>query len=199
MLKHAGQACHADMLCRSVDDMLVHLICYHKGIVLDCKGGNGLQLVPAEHLAARGWRGCTGSVPWLPPQSHFRSEKYQTHRWAAPAGDIDRLGTGEDGVCPIVLVERRKRSSPCRRGCRRSSWRSSLLRCCRRSRRSRCWDPQCGAGQGWSFWPALRGSSLHRRSQRTGAGRHRLFASASSSCFGGSKSGKPCERLMESY
>ena len=43
---------HKSETAGSVDDMLVHLICYHKGIILDGKGGNGLQLVPAEHLAA---------------------------------------------------------------------------------------------------------------------------------------------------
>lgn len=30
VLKHAGQACHADMLCRRIDDMLVHLIRHSK-------------------------------------------------------------------------------------------------------------------------------------------------------------------------
>ena len=107
MFKHAGQACHADMLCRSVDDMLVHLICYHKGIVLDCKGGNGLQLVPAEHLAARvggvAQDQCLGSLgKALFDQRDIKLIGGRHQR------DIDRLRTRKDGVCAIVLVERRK-------------------------------------------------------------------------------------------
>ncbi len=39
------------MLCRGVYDVLIHLICHHKGVILDGQLCNGLQFIPAEHFA----------------------------------------------------------------------------------------------------------------------------------------------------
>ena len=105
MLKHAGQACHADMLCRSVDDMLVHLICYHKGIVLDCKGGNGLQLVPAEHLAAG-----IGRIAQDQRLSTLGKALFDQGDIKLIGGrhqrDIDGFRARKNGIGTVVLVER---------------------------------------------------------------------------------------------
>lgn len=85
--------------------MLVHLICYHKGIVPDGKGGNGLQLIPAEHLAAR-----VGGVAQDQCLGSLRKALFDQGDIKLIGGrhqrDIDRLRAGKDGVCAIVLVER---------------------------------------------------------------------------------------------
>ena len=105
VLKHAGQACHADMLCGRIDDMLVHLIRHHKGIVLDGQLCNGFQLVAAEHLAAgiggiaQDQRlGTLGKALFDQADVKLIGGRHQR--------DIDGFCARKNGIGTVVLVER---------------------------------------------------------------------------------------------
>ena len=107
VLEHTGQAGHADVLCRGVDDVLIHLIRHHKSVVLDGKPGDGFQLVAAEDLAAGVGGvaedkrlGTLGKALLDEAQIELILRRHQR--------DVDGFSPREDGVCAVVLVKRRE-------------------------------------------------------------------------------------------
>ena len=107
VLEHAGQACHADVLGGRIDDVLVHLIRHHKGVILDGQLCNSFQFIAAEHLAAGVGRvaqdqrlGTLGKTLFNERDVKLIGGRHQR--------DVDRLGTGKDGVCAVIFIERRE-------------------------------------------------------------------------------------------
>ena len=107
VLEHTGQAGHADVLSGRIDDVLIHFIGHHKGVVLDCQLCNGFQLVPAEHLAA-GVGGvaqdqCLGTLgKAFLDKRNIKLISRRNQR------DINGLCPGKNGVGPVILVKRRE-------------------------------------------------------------------------------------------
>ena len=107
MLEHTGQAGHADVLSGRIDDVLIHFIGHHKGVVLDRQLCNGFQLVPAEHLAAGVGRvaqdQCLGTLgKAFLDKRNIKLISRRNQR------DINGLCPGKNGVGPVVLVKRRE-------------------------------------------------------------------------------------------
>ena len=107
MLEHTGQTGHADMLIGGVDDVLIHLVCDDKGIVLQRELCDGLQLIAAEDLAA-GVRGVAEDQRLGPLCKALFNEAEVKLIGRRDQRDIDGFRPGEDGICAVVFVKRRE-------------------------------------------------------------------------------------------
>ena len=106
-LTHTRQRIHINMLIWLVQNMLVHFIGNDKGIILNGQIGNQLHLFVSEHLST--WIGRIAENQRLDSLAkgifqHFRIEVkgWWIQRY------IDRYCTGEDRICSIILIKRRK-------------------------------------------------------------------------------------------
>ena len=105
-LEHPRQAGDVGVPIRLVDDVLVHLVGDHVGVILPGELRDELQLLAREHLAA-GVRGiaedeCLGVVLGKGALELGTIEivggRHERH--------VDGIGAGKDGVGTVVLVER---------------------------------------------------------------------------------------------
>ena len=95
------------MFVGGINDVLIHLVRDHKGVVFQRKLGDGFQLIPAEHLSAGVGRIAQDQRLCPFGKALFDQAQVELIR-RRDQRDIDGFGSGKDGVCPVVLVERRE-------------------------------------------------------------------------------------------
>ena len=104
---HARQGCHAHMLVRRINHMLIHLVCYYKSIVFERQFADGHQLFSRKYFSARIGRIAddNGFCTCLKSFFHQTNIKLIGRR---NERNVDWLCSGKNSIGSIVLIKRRK-------------------------------------------------------------------------------------------
>ena len=104
-LPHAGQRRKVHMLVRLVDDVLVHLVGDHIGVVSFGQLRDKQQLLPGEHLAAGVGGIAEDQGLRVLPEGRLQLLGLEV-KLRGVQGHIDRFRAGKDHVRAVVFIER---------------------------------------------------------------------------------------------
>ena len=107
-LEHAGQRGHIDVLVGRVDDVLVYLVGNAVGVVLFAEVGDKGELLARKDLAARVGRVAQDDGLGVVVAEGCLERLTVKVECGRVERHIDGLGTRENGVSAVVLVERRE-------------------------------------------------------------------------------------------